>query len=216
VCGRIGCDKCLFLNSVISQRPVTTGFTGKQIGWDLEGCCSPACERNYWADQIISDPSKILNAPNYFRFIEPVFYEANVRLVVATAGCDAWKLSILSNYMNRPLAQGIVLIDEGHKSLDHGKIIEGLRLCRNDIIYEGVAKNWVDTLADSYVRDLKTFDVPTSKAQIGGITLTITTPQNQKDMILRSCPSCSAAIDQIAVKGQTVKCRFCGSVFQIA
>jgi hypothetical protein len=195
---------------------VTGGFTGAQIGWDLEGCCSPLRERSYWAGQILGDPCMILKAPSQFRFFEPVFYEANVRLVISTAGCDGWKLAILSNYMNRPLAQGIALIHEGHKSLDHGKIIEGLRLCRNDIVYEGVAKNWVDTLADSYVRDLKTFDVPTSKAQIGGITLTITTPQNQKDMILRSCPSCAAAIDQIAVKGQTVKCRFCGSVFQIA
>ena len=215
-CGRYGCDKCLVLAHVTAQHEVVGDLSGNLHGYSYEGFCSQECKDNYWIREVVKNPKRILDAQALgLEFNQPLFYEANIVRVTNTDGCDAEKIAALSHYLEHPLAQGITLMYEGHKSLDHKKIVDGLRLCRNDPLYERIAKKWVDGLAEQYVKDLRSFDVPTSRAEIGGITLTLTVPQNEKEMKIRLCPSCGAGIERIAVRGQTVKCEYCKSVFQI-
>jgi hypothetical protein len=116
--------------------------------------------------------------------------------------------------MENPMAQGILKMHEGSKDLDYSKILEGFKLCRQDQVYAMYRRN-VDDLAERYVGELKRFDVPTTSAEIGGVTISLQMPQNQKQMKVHSCPSCGSSLDMIAVRGQVMKCQFCNSTFQI-
>ncbi|MCK4444385.1 MAG: hypothetical protein KAW09_07565, partial [Thermoplasmata archaeon] len=108
----------------------------------------------------------------------------------------------------------ILKMYEGSKNLNYSQILEGFKQCRLDPVYS-TYKQDVDDLAERYIGELKRFDVPTSSAELGGVTITLAMPQNQKEMKVHSCPSCGATLDRIAVRGQVMKCQFCNSTFQI-
>lgn len=102
-----------------------------------------------------------------------------------------------------------------YNALEFEGITDGLRIARNDWVYTRYLKVWVDDLAESYIRELKRFDIPTSSARIGGVSIALTVPRGQTQMQLHACPSCGASMEAIAVRGQTVKCSFCSSTFVV-
>ena len=62
----------------------------------------------------------------------------------------------------------------------------------------------------SYVNDLKELDVPTARAEVGGVMVTVTHPKDQPTARMQQCPSCGARADRLAVRGQSVRCTYCG------
>jgi hypothetical protein len=215
VCGTVGCDRCTHLHYVTSSRPVKGSISGSDIGENQEGCCSPACYQSYWEGWVSRDPSMIDRLP-YIPVFSPAVFDAHVHRMVHSAKLpSAGHIQLLQRYHDRPLAQGIIIMYNGFKDLDHSKVTDGLRLCRNDPSYERIAKAWVDRVAHAYVADLKKLDVPTSRANLGGVQIALTMPSSQNQMKLHQCPSCSAQMDTIAFRGQVVRCSFCGSTFEI-
>lgn len=215
VCGRSGCDRCLSLHYVINSKPVKGSVSDNLIGYVQNGCCSPSCYQTYWERVVKHNPWHVLDIP-ILPLYRPEFYAAHVIAITHRSGQPTSEdIQVLGHYIENPLAQGITMMYEGYKSLDFGKITDGLRICRGDPTYHTYAKEWVDNLAVFYINDLKRFDIPTNQANMGGVSISLTMPKNQSQMKLHSCPSCGAQMEQMAVRGQTVKCSFCSSTFEI-
>ena len=179
------------------------------------GTCSPQCYQVFWTNEVKANPSKILSIP-FIPVYGPEVYPAHVlRITMRTKVPTQEEVNVLSKYLEKPLAQGVTMMYMGYKTLDHGKITDGLRLCRTDPVYEWSAKAWVDNLAAYYVQDLRRMDVPTSRASIGGVTISLSVPKGQSEMKLLACPSCGAGLNQVAVRGQTIKCSYCSSSFEV-
>ncbi len=123
--------------------------------------------------------------------------------------------NLLRKWMEQPMAQGIVRMRQGYRDLDYSEIMEGFKLARRDPYY-GTFKEKLDSFAESYIHELKRFDVPTSTAQMGAVSITLSVPKGKSEMRIHSCPSCGATLDFIAIRGQVVNCQFCKSTFEIA
>jgi hypothetical protein len=215
ICHRSGCDKCLPLQRVTQTWPIKGTFTNTIYGQGQLGTCSATCYQEYWKREVSADPHRVRQIP-YAGLHTPEVFDANILyMVLNTKKPTADTIQMLSMYPKRPLAQGLIIMYNGHKDLDHSMITDGLRLCRNDPTYESIARGWVDNLATTYVAELKRLDVPTNRANLGGVQISLSVPRNQNQMKLHQCPSCSAAMDQVAFRGQVVKCPFCGSTFEI-
>ncbi|MCK4949210.1 MAG: hypothetical protein KAS60_03870 [Thermoplasmata archaeon] len=122
--------------------------------------------------------------------------------------------NLLRKWMEQPLAQGIVRMRQGYRDLDYSEIMEGFKLARRDPYYP-TFKSKLDAFAESYIHELKRFDVPTSTSQMGGVSITLSVPKGKSEMRIHSCPSCGATLDFIAIRGQVVNCQFCKSTFEI-
>jgi hypothetical protein len=215
VCVSRGCDRCTQLEYITDTWPVTGGFSGTEYGKGQLGACSPACYETLWETEINAEPYLINELP-YIPLFSPQVFEGHVyKMIKSTKLPTAGHIEVLGHYHDRPLAQGITIMYTGFKDLDHGKITDGLRLCRNDPTYERMAKEWVDNVAHTYVADLKRLDVPTSRTTVGGVQIAITMPRQQNKMKLHQCPSCGAQMDTVAFRGQVVRCSFCSSTFEI-
>lgn len=202
-CGRPGCNKC----SVhwIYYR-IYAGFGKDRRAIRTDGFCSEFCIVNY-----------LSASPEMMDEYEPLSYghgELSYRGSLYRFFNHGQNPRHLEEYMEHPMAQGIVKMREGSTDLNYQQILEGFKLCRQDSAYI-MYRDRVDSLAEGYIAELKRFEVPTSATKLGGVTITLSIPQNQKEMKLHSCPSCGATLDRIAVRGQVMKCQFCNSTFQI-
>jgi len=215
VCQTNGCDKCVNLHYIISSFKVENGLTGTLYGYTQTGCCSLECYQRYWTSEVVNVPSRILELPYLKIYTSEVFAAHLVGIISTSKQPSSEAIEILKKYSDRPLAQGIIMMHMGFKTLDHSKITDGLRLCRSDILYEQIARQWVDALATSYVQDLKRLDVATSRADLGSVVVSVAPQKGQNDPRLTQCPACGARVEQMVVRGQTVRCVYCGSVFQV-
>jgi hypothetical protein len=203
------------LHYVQSQRDVIGTFSSTVYGQSQTGCCSTTCYQAYWVAEVGKDPSKILTLP-YIPVFTPEAFNAHMLKIISKAPHPtAEDIDVLFHYMDKPIAQGVTMMYMGFKNLDHSNITNGLKLCRNDPVYEKFARQWVDNLATDYVADLRRLDVPTSRTTMGGVTITLSMPKGQSEMKLHACPSCGAGLDKVAVRGQTVKCSYCNSSFEV-
>jgi predicted Zn finger-like uncharacterized protein len=215
ICGTRGCNRCMDLVYVRATSPVKSSISDKVYGEIISGCCSNACYQTYWEQSLMLNPSNIMKIP-FLAVFRPEFYTAHMfRLMGTTSVPSKEDIAMLAHYIQYPLAQGITMMYNGAKDLDSSLITDGLRICRNDMLYERHAKKWVDNLAERYIREFKRFDIPTNKAMMGGVAITLTVPQGQSQMKLHSCPSCGANFEKVAIRGQTVRCEFCSSTFEI-
>jgi hypothetical protein len=204
------------LTYVISSKKVEGEFSKSVYGYNLTGCCGPECYKRYWISEIKMNPTRIIQLPP-LPIYTPDLFEAHLTgIMMCSNQPSSEAIAVLQKYSDRLLAQGIIMMRNGFQTLDHSKITDGLRLCRSDLFYERRARGWVDALAAHYVQDLKRMDVATSRANLGGVTVSIGVPKDQSGTRLVLCPSCGAHIDQIAIRGQSIKCGYCNSVFQIS
>lgn len=220
-CKKTGCDKCLhlFIESNISRRRTV----GKHHIFDAVGFCSKECLKNaIRGGRIKLNISPRLDEKRYYLYVYgdddmllPEFYVDYMRIIAEEKNISMF-VYVLSKYADKPLAQGLLTMFEGYKSLDYEKIIKGIQLCRNDDLYhhDTEIKSSIDSIAKDYVEDLKCYDVPTSKVTMGNVTVTLTIPKGKNEMRIFACPSCGSPLNKIAVRGQVVKCDHCGGVFE--
>lgn len=202
-CGRHGCKRC---GSYWIAFSYIKGYSGTSPVYTADRFCSSGCAVNF----IAANPSMMNTyGQNSYQYANQSYEGSLYRFFYHT-----YNIGLLQRYMANPMAQGIVKMYEGSKDLDYPRILEGFKLCRQDPVYSSYKQN-IDNLAERYVGELKRYDVPTSSTQVGGVTITLSMPQNQKEMKLHSCPSCGASLDKIAVRGQVMSCQFCNSTFQI-
>jgi hypothetical protein len=202
-CGRHGCKQCgRFWTAFTYVR----GYAESRPVYGADRYCSDGCAVAYIAR---SPGVTDTYGQRSYRYAEQSYQGSLHRFFNYT-----YNIGLLQKYLENPMAQGIVKMYEGSKDLNYSLILEGFKLCRQDPEYKTFRNN-VDNLAERYIDELKRFDVPTSSAELGGVTITLTMPQNQKEMKVHSCPSCGATLDVIAVRGQVKKCHFCSSTFQI-
>jgi hypothetical protein len=182
------------------------GYTGHSPLYGADKFCANGCAVTYIANYPGATDTY---GQSSYRYAEQSYQGALYRFFYHT-----YKIGLLRRYMENPMAQGILKMFEGSKDLNYPQILEGFKLCRQDPRY-ALYRSKVDDLAERYIADLKRFDVPTSSAELGGVTITLAMPKNQKEMKVHSCPSCGATLDVIAVRGQVKKCQFCSSTFEV-
>ena len=215
ICGNTGCDSCMSLIFVTTSTPVKSHASDKVHGYNQKGCCSNQCYETYWRKWVGQNPHTINKIP-FLPIYEKQFYAAHMCRLAATKRAPGPEdIMWMSKFIEFPLAQGLTMMHNSYQALEFEGITDGLRIARNDPVYTQYLKRWVDDLAESYIRELKRFDVPTRSANIGGVQISLAVPKGQNQMRLNSCPSCGAQLDIIAVRGQTVKCSFCSSTFQV-
>jgi len=115
--------------------------------------------------------------------------------------------------MDKPLAQGLIMMYEGHNLSDYVKITEGLKLCRTDPTYNNKeTKEWIAPMAMRYLTCLdKSVKRPTTTAKGQHVTIELSLCVTKVEF----CPSCGANINKIVHKGEIIKCDYCGSVIRI-
>ncbi|MHA1962716.1 MAG: FYVE zinc finger domain-containing protein [Candidatus Thorarchaeota archaeon] len=202
-CGRPGCNKC---SAHWIYYRIYAGTSQNRIAVRTDGFCTEFCVVNY----LSASPEMMdeYGAESYGHG------ELSYRGALYRFFNHGRNQGHLERYMEYPMAQGIAKMIEGSTDLNYQQILEGFKLCRQDSAYS-VFQHKVDNLAEGYIAELKRFDVPTSATELGGVMITLSMPQNQKEMKVHSCPSCGATLDKIAVRGQVMKCQFCSSTFQI-
>jgi len=224
ICQRQGCDKCLNLYHVIVSTSVS-GSGNQYIGEHQYGCCSQSCYEQYITSEITRAPLQIINpkllqeeGDNKILFTkilgQPEFYQATLIWIMKNfKTLDAVSVKVLSSYMDKPLAQGLIMMYEGHNLSDYVKITEGLKLCRTDPTYNNKeTKEWIAPMAMRYLTCLdKSVKRPTTTAKGQHVTIELSLCVTKVEF----CPSCGANINKIVHKGEIIKCDYCGSVIRI-
>ena len=123
-------------------------------------------------------------------------------------------IHILNQYKERKIVQGLIMMINGYKDLDSQKIISGLQLCRRSSEYPKW-KYSIDRLAKEWLDDVGSFIKKANVVKTDGIVFQITIPKSQTSTKLLTCPACGAPLNKIVVRGETVKCPHCGSVFVV-
>lgn len=202
-CASHGCKYCG--RSWISF-PLLRGYDGTRPMYSYDRFCSQGCAVAYIATypRVIENYGEISYsyAALSFQGALYLFFHRN------------YDFSLLNRHIENPMAQGIVKMSEASKDLNYQEMLDGLKLCRRDPVY-ATYKAQMDDLGERYIKELKRYDVPTTTAQIGGVSITLAIPQNQTEMRVHSCPSCGAPLDRIAVRGQVMRCDHCNCTFQI-
>ena len=150
-CHNTGCDKCLPLIAITKfyRNRYITSESGEI--WDKEGYCSKKCLKNGIKEgkislETFSNQEKSDNWPQTKYYYE---YFLNDKEMIRLFQKEFFKIITKSdniqkfeNFLNEQakdsfLAQGLLMMLDGHKNLDYKKIIKGLQLCRNDTLYHG-------------------------------------------------------------------------------
>ena len=139
-----------------------------------------------------------------------------MRAVCVESGLGSWQVAALQHCVEKPMAQGLLSMYEGHRALVHSGVMDGLKLCRSDPLYEKeTVRLWVNALAENYVEDLKRLDLPTARSSTRDSTVTPQLPPGRSEMTVLACPSCGKTLDHVAVKGTSVRCDACGGTFRV-
>lgn len=229
-CNNNGCDKCISLVAITHATNYRrVNFNSEEI-WDRVGYCSMECLKNALLEGRISlqeytnreTGKNLLESVQYYEFfLDDINLLSNFQEDVYDIILDKKNIQkfepILSELSKEScLAQGLLTIFDGYKKLEHEKIIKGLQLCRNDSIYHNnrYIRESIDEISKSYINDLRSYDVPTSRIDKGNISITLAIPKDKKEMKIFACPGCGSPLNKMVIRGQVVKCEHCGGVFE--